>query len=131
MIFKETATWVLGVSPHTGKPKTQTRRPAGPHAAHVELSAQGRTVITHVYDGTRLRYRRSEIAVQPGRGKHQVGRARITAIRYCERTRDISVEDAIAEGFASPDDFRAIWRKLYGEASLDEPCYALELEVVR
>lgn len=47
-------------------------------------------------------------AVQPGRGQKAVGRIRITHIRR-EDVRNISEEDARAEGFTDIDDFLETW----------------------
>lgn len=69
-------------------------------------------------------------AVQPGRGKHAVGRITITAIRYCSRASDISESDARAEGFSTAEEFRAVYGRLNGAASLDRPCWALTFVVV-
>lgn len=51
-------------------------------------------------------------AIQPGRGKLAVGRIRITNIRR-EDVRNISHEDALAEGFPSRLDFLAVWIGFY------------------
>ena len=53
-----------------------------------------------------------ELAVQPGRGKKQVARIRITAIRR-EDVRDISDEDGQAEGFLGLCDFAKTWHRMH------------------
>jgi hypothetical protein len=65
-----------------------------------------------------------DYAVQPGRGKIQIGRARIL---YTSRgpLRKLTASQAAAEGFASVADFEAIWEQLHG--SYDS---ALEVWVV-
>lgn len=63
-------------------------------------------------------------AVQPGRGKHSVGRITIEAVRLV--TLDpLTGEDAQAEGFDSPDDFFAYWIGLYGAVDYDAEVYAI------
>jgi hypothetical protein len=69
-------------------------------------------------------------ALQPGRGKRAVGRITITAIRYCARASDISVSDARAEGFATADEFQAVYERLNGAKALDRPCWTLTFAVV-
>lgn len=64
-------------------------------------------------------------ALQPGRGKHAVGRIRITAIRYCARASDISESDARAEGFATAEEFREVYARINGTGSLEQPCWML------
>lgn len=51
-------------------------------------------------------------AVQPGRGKPAVARIRITDIR-CEDVREISAEDAKAEGFESVTHFLLVWTQMH------------------
>ena len=68
-------------------------------------------------------------AVQPGRGKHALGRIRLRAIRR-EPAQDISEGDARAEGVASPAAFREIWIELYGRDALERLCYVLVIERV-
>jgi len=53
-----------------------------------------------------------DYAVQPGRGKPAVARIRITDIRR-EDVRDISFEDAKAEGFASATHFLLVWTQMH------------------
>jgi hypothetical protein len=67
-------------------------------------------------------------AVQQGRGKHAVGRLIVTEIRYCARAGDISEADAIAEGFASAEGFRAMYARINGAAALEKPCWCLTFE---
>jgi hypothetical protein len=64
-------------------------------------------------------------AVQPGRGKRAVGRIEITAIRYCARAGDITLDDAIAEGFATAEDFRETYASINGVGAMERPCWAL------
>ncbi len=142
MIFKHTHTWVTGVSPHTGEPKTQTRRPCS-YAEDVVLLEGMKTwrVRDGMYhrDGVSiLSVRRQDrtlyethrtYAVQPGRGVKAVARVLIEHIGFSMVAEDISEEDARAEGFATPDDFRQVWRALYGERGLALPCWILTLKL--
>lgn len=152
MIFAHTWEWIAGCSPHTGLPKTQTRRPmrwgdrlVGTGFAVANIGGNPRYEIGKTY------------AVQAGRGKRalwwkededefvhcgdRVGlgilysdgdalpgekidkswlwyhgyaplRIRITSLRD-EDVRQISAEDAAAEGFASPEDFLAVWNLMH------------------
>lgn len=93
MIFKHTIDKVL-----SGR-KTQTRRRVcgarGPRYA----ASKGKT-----------------LAVQPGRGKHGVGRIKITDWRI-EHLIDITLADAIAEGFNTIDEFMEAWETIHGHRS--------------
>ncbi len=88
--------------------KRQTRRLVKPGqglyagAMDMVLDAKGR----HLY------YVGQTLAIQPGRGKAAVARLRITDIRR-EDVRDISDEDAIAEGFKSYREFLALWVRMH------------------
>jgi hypothetical protein len=110
--------------------KTQTRRVRRPYAVSGRKDGAA-------YDVWDFNARRAYVpiyevgksyAVQPGRGKKAVGRIRITAIRYCERAAEISEGDAVAEGFATPDEFRAVYARINGTAALDAPCWAIVFE---
>lgn len=59
---------------------------------------EAREISTVFRNGRRLWNVGQEIAVQPGRGKKSVARILITGLR-CEDVREISVEDAKAEGW--------------------------------
>ena len=54
-------------------------------------------------------------AVQPGRGKHAVGRIRITGLRR-EDVREISDDDVKAEGFSSYRDFMWTWISMHDKS---------------
>ena len=127
MIFQHTAPWVLDRSPHTGEPKTQTRRPAkhGDRFVMVGdlLGAERHDRLLYLTDET--------YSIQPGRGKRALGRFRLRGIRYVVRADFISEADARAEGFESPDAFRQIWVQLYGLTALEQPCYALTIDLVK
>lgn len=140
MIFKHTHPWVLDVSPHTGEPKTQTRRPLHPGEFNIIIT-QCLHGITSMYTSAVIRpgavrgVRRFLVgkvyAIQPGRGQRAVGQFTLTEIRRCAVAGDISELDARAEGFASPDAFREVWETLYGAAALSDPCWALTMAVLR
>ena len=69
-------------------------------------------------------------AAQPGRGKPQQGRIKITAIR-CEHLLEITDADAIKEGFASRDEFLAAWDKINGPNARNKLVWVLDFEVVK
>jgi hypothetical protein len=146
MIFKETLPWIFDVSPHTGVPKTQTRRPELPGDLDYTLDfGESKKAGRKVYSlfgmgdeiGIVMRHGKlcfkvgQTYVVQPGRGKLGQGRIVLVAIRHCPIVAHISPEDAVAEGFATPDNFRAVIKKLYGEAALQKPFYALTFEPVQ
>jgi hypothetical protein len=106
--------------------KTQTRRIVKPGDRSIGILFRDDGAKDQVRSGNRLRWRVNDTyAVQPGRGKHAVGRIKITVIRYCERAGDISEGDARAEGFESAGQFRAVYGRLNGAGALDRPCWAL------
>lgn len=91
--------------------KTQTRRP--------------------VKDGKPCRYLvGGDYAVQPGRGKRGVARIRVTAVRR-EQLRDLTAEDAVAEGFATPRDLYDYWTQLYGTHSVFDEVWVISFELVQ
>lgn len=147
MIFQHTHAWITGISPHTGLPKTQTRRMVARGGEWVMVQDQERPIRWYANDGLltitapilsvwlerpgkppHLRYGVGKTyAVQPGRGQRAVGRFALRSIGYAKAAGDISEADARAEGFASPDDFRAVWQQMHGAAALDAPCWVLSL----
>ena len=70
-----------------------------------------------------------DYAVQPGRGKHAVGRIKVTAVRR-ERLGDISQADALREGFASRWEFIAYWRDLHGSWEPDLKPIVIDFEAL-
>lgn len=68
-------------------------------------------------------------AVQPNRGKPSVARILLTGLRK-EPVSSISEADAIAEGFASCDEFIATWKTIYGQnTDLSREVWVLEFEL--
>lgn len=116
MIFQHTHEWVLGVSPHTGKPKTQTRRivKAGQRLENVPrgewgikcwcvLDARGRAVY-----GVGQKH-----AVQPGRTLKALGYTDPLRRIVMEDVRNISQADVEAEGFNLAIDYLELWVKMH------------------
>lgn len=106
--------------------KTQTRRPVKCEWTPATVSV----------DEARLpcRYKVGKTyAVQPGRGKRGIARIKVLDVRR-ERWRDISVDDAVAEGFGHRDiarpDFLAYVMRLYPGLDLDAECWVIEFELV-
>lgn len=97
--------------------KTQTRRLFKPGEALCGF-APGKPNWTHaVISNGRVRYKiDSTYAVCPGRTKPAVARIRIVDIRE-EDVRNISEEDAIAEGFIDKANFLAVWTYMYDAVS--------------
>lgn len=122
MIFQHTHEWIFAPSPHTGELKTQTSRivKPGDFENHWHLGGDDDLTLNEVCRGARGVYTVGKTyAVQPGRGKPSIGRVRITNIRREDR-REISQEDARAEGFASPMGFLQTWVQMR-----DKSAYAL------
>lgn len=120
MIFQHTIDKVL-----SGE-KTQTRRRVKPN--HVcwadSYDENGATEITDVrvvIDESRPGRKIYEVgktyAVQPARGKPAVARIRITDIRR-EDVRNISDEDALAEGFGDRESFLELWVEMHDPSAL-------------
>lgn len=70
-----------------------------------------------------------DYAVQPGRGKHSLGRIRVTHV--CEQELGAITDlDVVLEGFP---DFKAFWEKwesLYGAVDWSQPVWRIEFEVI-
>jgi hypothetical protein len=95
--------------------KTQTRRLAKPgdRLRTVENPFGGYIVQAVLSASGKPRYQVGQTyAVQPGRGQKGLARIRITNIRR-EDVRQISAQDAKAEGFESPLDFLRLWVNLH------------------
>lgn len=93
--------------------KTQTRRPCVLYDGFNMGDSDEVTPDGIVYGNLRKKWQIGQVyAIQPGRGKKGVGCLKITAIRR-EKLHAITDADAIAEGFAGRDEFRAIWELLY------------------
>jgi len=118
MIFAHTWQQVLDGT------KTQTRR----------LVNEG---VDYRHDNTIYRNNRAmwtvgkTYAVQPARGKKQIARIELDAIRL-ERVCDITHEDARGEGFASIAEFSAVWESMHGKpANEDErPVWVLTFKLL-
>lgn len=68
-------------------------------------------------------------SVQPGRGKPQIARIRITGIGL-ENVRDISDADGAAEGSADRDDFLRLWVEVNGARNASADVWVLHFELV-
>lgn len=129
MIFRaELYPAVLDVSAATGVAKTMTSRTRLPDDATVTDGA-GRVLI--VNRAGRVKWVVGfAYSVQPGRGKVSGGQLRLASI---EPTTFgvISDAEAVREGFATPDDYRAVIVAMYGQDGLDAPCWRLGWQQVR
>ena len=95
--------------------KWQTRRLVKPSDKLGSTLEIGDTV----YRNGRLHWRVGDTyAVQPGRGKPAIARIKILRIRR-EDVRDISFEDAIAEGFSNALNFLRVWCSFYAPKGID------------
>lgn len=68
-------------------------------------------------------------SVQPGRGKPQIARIRITGID-AENVTDITNAGARAEGSADREDFLRLFAEVNGEANAKADVWALHFELV-
>jgi len=101
MIFQYTYQQILDNN------KTATRRVINP--GEVLLENPTRLVVS---GRTKWQVGKS-YAIQPGRRKKAVGRIEITGI-YQERLGQMTAEDALAEGFASLEEFQQTWIQIHG-----------------
>lgn len=125
MIFAHTWQQVLAGE------KTQTRRVVKPGDERWPLAEFSTGAISQVRRNGRCLWKVGRVySVQPGQGKCEVARIRITAIRYCERAGDISEVDARAEGFATVEEFRAVYGRINGVGALERPCWALTFALI-
>lgn len=120
MIFEHTWQWLGVPSPHTGKLKTRTSRLQKPNQTwltdkdHCTLA----NPITGVYNGDRAIWLLGRTyAVQPGRGLKQIGRVKILSIDE-QDVRQITLEQAQAEGFKTIEDFLHVWADMYDKWTL-------------
>jgi hypothetical protein len=120
MIFQYT--WPAVVSER----KTQTRRIIQPNETAIR---EQHNKIKAVVQGQRERWRVSaSYAVQTGRGKAQIARIRLTRIRSQLLSR-ITTSDALAEGFASRQDFLKTWQHIHGIHAVNQRVWVLEFEI--
>lgn len=119
MIFQET--WENVIS----SAKTQTRRIVKPddvpqfHTAN-SIRFAGATGYTGVKRGGRILYRVNQtLAVQPARTAKGIARIRIIGIRQ-EDVRQMSGDDARAEGFENRKQFMDVWLSMH-----DKPAYEI------
>jgi hypothetical protein len=128
MIFQHTWQWIFDSSPHTYQRKAQTSRRK--REGESQLPDGSVWLTTRSGNAIRRYYVGQLLAVQPGRGKRAIGQIRITRIRYVSRAWDMDHDEAVREGFATPGQFREVWKEMYGERALQEPRWGLEFEVV-
>jgi len=107
--------------------KTATRRVIGTN----ERPIRGRyNRILSVEHNGRVKWRvGATYAVQPGRGRKQIARIRLTRITRQKLTR-ISTAEARAEGFANRAEFLRTWQQIHGARSLDQRVWVLEFELM-
>jgi ASCH domain len=127
VIFQHTHQLVLSGA------KTQTRRPK--KAMHVAVRATDdptSPIIAVTQRGKLAVYTVGHTyAVQPARGRRALGFIRLTAIREAERAGDISEVDALAEGFATAAEWKAVYLEMWGVDALLEPCWVYEFKLER
>lgn len=121
MIFQHTLDAVLGQT------KTQTRRVVQNHEYAVRTRYNRIQAVT---SHGRVKWRVGKTyAVQPGRGKAQVGRILLERINRQHVTR-ISRQDALAEGFNSRQEFLRTWQHIHGTESVNVRVWVLTFRLV-
>lgn len=68
-------------------------------------------------------------AICPGRGKKAEGYIRVTRLRSATLG-NITTEDAIAEGFASIDEFNQALTQIYGECKSVTPVWVIDFKYI-
>lgn len=129
MIFRaELYPAVLDVSAATGVAKTMTSRPRQDDDTTV-TDAAGRVRVVQRAGRTKwvvgFAY-----SIQPGRGKVSGGQFRLASIE-ATTFGTITDAEAIREGFATPDDYRAVIVDMYGSQGLTAPCWRLGWRQIR
>jgi hypothetical protein len=71
-----------------------------------------------------------DYAVQPGRGKEGEGRMRILHLEVDPNPGNLSYLEAILEGFEHPDQFREVWKAMYGEEALRHPAWRIRFAYI-
>jgi hypothetical protein len=108
MIFQHTIDKVL-----SGE-KTATRRLIKPNEYSIGLTLPMVCYHAEGHGNDRVKWHVGQsIAVQPGRGKSAVARIRIESIERDDDVRDITAEEAKAEGFDGPSRFLEAWTKMH------------------
>lgn len=69
-------------------------------------------------------------AVQPGRGKRGIGKARCTAV-YQQRLGEVSARDAWREGFRDLAEFHSAFKEINGPCRLLDLIWVVEFELVK
>jgi hypothetical protein len=72
----------------------------------------------------------AEVAVQPGRGKPAIARARLVSAQLLRLER-LHPAEAVREGFESPADFEDQWSAFHGEYDPASLVWRIELQVIR
>lgn len=68
--------------------------------------------------------------VNPGRGKPNIGRARVISVERLLTAGQLEPEEAHREGFTSPEEFRAVWEALHGCSGLMVMVWRVEFEAI-
>jgi hypothetical protein len=125
MIFQHTHEWITGISPHTGKPKTRTSRVTRGLEILTPKGLLTRRIPHEVY-----RYKiGNTYAIQEARGKPQIARFKLIEIEPFIPAQ-ITIPQAHAEGFATPEDFLELWQKMYGWEACGLLTWGLNFEVI-
>src|SRR4051812_3229392 len=121
MIFQYTLDLLL-----SGR-KTQTCRIAKPSEKAIRASDG---TIEAVTGSGRDKYRIGKTyAVQPSRNESAVARIHLTSIEK-KKISAITLKEAQAEGYASGEEFFAVWRTIHGEKNAHAEVWVLKFELV-
>ena len=101
-----------------------------PEMAEKVLSGEKTETRRPVNVGQPCRYRVGRsYAVQPGRGKHAIGRIGVVEVRE-ESLREVDDAAAVREGFADSAEFIRYWFELYGSALSWAPVWVVRFRLL-
>lgn len=126
MIFMHTFDAVMDGS------KTRTRRPWRDHWIIQERDGRIHRLIYTNIRGEVIAYEIGQLrSVQRGRGKLGEGFVEIVALNHLEQAGIITPQEALEEGYSSPEAFRKVWEMMHGKGSLERPCLEIRFELVK
>ena len=125
ILFASTYKWLFEPSPHTGQIKTLTSRLV--YAYDTLRYADDGVKILSVCSKGRVRYNVGETYNVLNASNKPVGAIDIMAIERADKASELTLEQAIQEGFSSRNEFCRLYSLMHGLDKLDQPCYRLTL----
>lgn len=125
--FASTHKWLFAPSPNTGQIKTLTSRVT--YINDVLRYAEDGYTILSVVNGVkgRVRYNVGETYNVLNAANKPVGTVDIIGIELADRACDLTLEQALQEGFSSRNEFNRLYSLMHGLDALEKPCYRLTL----